>query len=166
MRVFGLLLMSTLLWALPAASQDTPVGGESTESADFKEASRRIRRLSDELRSPFCPGKTLMTCTSTQAYELRKEMRSLALQGFSDDEIVAEIQLRYGDQVSNPPQPWYTILVPFLPFLVMGLVVYFVFRRWKHGVLESKPITTDPALAGEDAARLSRLRAQVLADED
>jgi hypothetical protein len=81
------------------------------------EADRRVAALAEELKSPFCPGKTLMTCTSNQAYTLRKEMHEMVLRGLSNDEVIAELKLRYGDEVENPPQPWYTFFVPLMPYL-------------------------------------------------
>lgn len=142
--------------AAPAAGGPAP--GDVTDNG-----ARRVRRLSDELRSPFCPGKTLMTCTSYQAFELRREMKEMIDQGLSDDEIMAILVERHGEEVRNPPQPWYTVLVPLLPFLVLGGLLFWVVQRWRR---RDAPEAESTPLAPGDAERLARLRARVQQDFD
>lgn len=133
------------------------------ESGEVDAAGRRVTRLADELRSPFCPGKTLVTCTSYQAFELRREMREMVERGMDDAAIIAALVDRHGEEVRNPPQPWYTVLVPLLPFLVLGVLLFWIFRKWKE-----RDDRRDIAPAGEidaaDAERLARLRARVRED--
>lgn len=142
--------------AAPAAAPVSPLDGEGSA---VDEIGRRVRRMADELRSPFCPGKTLMTCTSYQAFELRREIRDMIEQGMSDDAIMDTLVLRHGEEVRNPPQPWYTILVPVLPFIVLGVLLFWIFRKWKERDRVA-PDQTPTALDPEDAERLARLRAR------
>lgn len=153
----GLLLML----AAPAIAQESPT--TAAKALDEAQIDRRVRRLSDELRSPFCPGKTIMTCTSSQAYTLRQEMRDMVLAGQTDEEVITALTLRYGDDIRNPPQPWYTVVVPFLPFIFGGLLVVWIFRRWRRG---AETHEDEPAPTGADADRLAKLRARVAALDD
>lgn len=147
--------------AEPGAPSAAENGTPETSAESL--ADRRVRRLSDELRSPFCPGKTIMTCTSSQAYTLRQEMREMVLAGQSDEAIIAALALRYGDEIVNPPQPWYTVLVPFLPFILGGALVIWIFRRWRRGAQRADPAPPpDPA----DAEALARLRARVATPDE
>ncbi len=130
------------------------------------EADRRVAALAEELKSPFCPGKTLMTCTSNQAYTLRKEMHEMVLRGLSNDEVIAELKLRYGDEVENPPQPWYTFFVPLMPYLLGVLVVILVGWYWLRRGKAEAPATPAAPEASEDVERLARLRARVAAVDD
>lgn len=147
----------------PAGQPAAPVSRGATvdpldgEGSAVDEIGRRVRRLADELRSPFCPGKTLMTCTSYQAFELRREMREMIEQGMSDGDIIDALVLRHGEEVRNPPQPWYTVLVPVLPFIVLGVLLFWIFRKWKERDQRS-PEQAPQALDPEDAERLARLR--------
>lgn len=145
----------------PPAPASPPLPLEEGSAVD--EIGRRVRRLADELRSPFCPGKTLMTCTSYQAFELRREMREMIEQGMSDGDIIDALVLRHGEEVRNPPQPWYTILVPILPFLVLGVLLFWIFRKWKERDRKT-PDAATPELDPADAERLARLRARTRAE--
>jgi cytochrome c-type biogenesis protein CcmH/NrfF len=132
---------------------------------------RRVSRLASELHSPFCPGKTLLTCTSYQAVEVRREISALAEEGKKDAEIIKLLQAKYGDhfkkgrQLANPVQPWYTIIVPFLPFVLLGCLLIWVFRRWRRPA-EEDDVATPAAPTAEDEARLARLRQRVQNDTD
>ena len=123
-----------------------------------------ISRLADELNSPFCPGKTLLNCTSYQAYELRREMQDLAMSGLTDTQIVEKIQVRYKKPLTNPDQPLVSSILPLLPFIAGGLLVLFAMRKWKNQARKTAP-DEDAAVDEEDAERLAQIRALV-ADPD
>ena len=128
------------------------------------DASKRVNRISDQLKSPFCPGKTLLTCTSPQAYELRKEMAQMIIDGRSDQEILAALRDSFGEKLENPPQPWYTVLVPILPFVFGGLIAVWVFSSWLRGSRSSSDAEEEeatPALSEAEEERLRELMKEV-----
>jgi len=127
------------------------------------DASKRVNRLSDELKSPFCPGKTLLNCTSYQAFALRKEMTEMILAGKSDEEILNALRESFGEILENPPQPWYTILVPVMPFVLGALIALWMFSRWLKGAQkEDEELEESSEVSDEYQARLQAL----LKDED
>ena len=135
----------------------------SNEAMIEAEASKRVNRLSDELKSPFCPGKTLLTCTSYQAFALRKEMTEMILAGKSDKEILTALRESFGEILENPPQPWYTILVPIMPFILGAFIALWMFSRWLNGSKKEEEITESAEeVNNEYQARLQAL----LKDED
>ena len=162
MRAYLPLLLSLFLVGPAVAQPEPPAASAASSEAD---ADRRVAALAEELKSPFCPGKTLQTCTSYQAYQLRKEMHEMVQQGLTDTQIIAELKIRYGDDVQNPPQPWYTFFVPLLPYVLGGILVLLVVRHWlRRGKADAPPPA--PAVGSEDAERLARLRARVAASDD
>jgi cytochrome c-type biogenesis protein CcmH/NrfF len=169
MRRLGLLLLLTLASATlldtAFAQPAEPAPAINITAAENADIERRIRRMSEELHSPFCPGKSLMACTSFQAYQLRQEMVVMARAGKDDDQIVADLKVRYGTEVANPPQPWYTALVPFLPYIFGAIVLLIVARRWMIGARD-EPESQEVAPDGDEAARLARLRARVAQHDD
>jgi cytochrome c-type biogenesis protein CcmH len=131
------------------AFSSTPLFAQQQPQVDFAkenvdaDAVKRVNRLSDQLKSPFCPGKTLMTCTSSQAFDLRQEMRQMILQGKSDSEILEALRGSFGDSLENPVQPWYTVLVPILPFVFGGLISIGMFYFWITGAKKKKSETLE-----------------------
>ncbi len=169
--LLGVLLGApTVTWAQTPAAQP-PAAAEKGGGPTLDDVAHRVARLTDELKSPYCPGKTLQTCTSYQAFELRREIKRMVEAGQTDEQILTTLQARFDNDdftIANPVQPWYTALVPFLPFLIGGVLVIWVFRRWtrrRRGEEDPAPAPV-PAIAGADAERLARLRAQVAREEE
>lgn len=52
--------------------------------------------------SPFCPGMTLATCPSSQAAELREEIRAQLARGVSSDEVLDQLYATWGEDVLGP----------------------------------------------------------------
>ena len=98
---FSLMMISAVAWSQPNTNsvdgvQDQPnnptqgvgkpgYGTNTPENPVFDPNARRAQRLADDLKSPFCPGKTLKTCTSPNAAKVRRDIQEMVLQGMSDD---------------------------------------------------------------------------------
>src|SRR5690606_17734248 len=80
--------------ALIALVSGAVVAQDVGERPNAEEARRAI----GQLRSPYCPGFMLETCTSSQAAELRDSIYDLAAQGMSSDELVEWMLSRHGEQ--------------------------------------------------------------------
>jgi cytochrome c-type biogenesis protein CcmH len=52
--------------------------------------------------SPFCPGMTIATCPSSQAAELRDEIRAKLAAGATKDEVLDELYAEWGEEVLGP----------------------------------------------------------------
>ena len=128
------------------------------------DAGNFVQPIHDFLRYLDARGSSPNTIRS-YAYDLRREMLNMVNEGYADDEIMRLLIERYGDQISNPPQPWYTFFVPFLPFLVLAGLLFWLVRRWRHRGVAEAPAPKLPE-AGADAERLARLRARVREDVD
>jgi cytochrome c-type biogenesis protein CcmH len=104
----------------------------------------RLKRLETELRCLVCQNQTLADSNASLAEDLRREVRSLAAAGKSDDEIRAYLVARYGDFVLyDPPVKGKTWLLWFGPFalLIIGGIVWWLVQRRKGAV-------SDASLAG------------------
>jgi cytochrome c-type biogenesis protein CcmH len=93
----------------------------------------RIKHLEGELRCLVCQNQTLADSNAELADDLRREVRSLALSGKSDDEIKAYLVQRYGDFVLyRPPVKPSTWVLWAGPFGLLGggaLLWWVVLRR-------------------------------------
>ena len=52
--------------------------------------------------SPFCPGMTIATCPSSQAAELRDDIRSRLAAGATRNEVLDELYAQWGEEVLGP----------------------------------------------------------------
>jgi len=88
----ALVLIAALAWA-------TKMEPPSAEAA----LDARLKKLETELRCLVCQNQTLADSNADLADDLRREVRSLAVAGRSDDEIKAYLVARYGDFVLYDP---------------------------------------------------------------
>ena len=146
-------LVATLLLVASAAS---------AQPATDLAFDQRIRKLEEQLRCLVCQNQTLADSSAGLADDLRREVRTLAMSGKSDDEIRAFLVARYGDFILyDPPVKPRTWLLWFGPFalLVAGGVIWMVIvrRRRDRGDDDSPS-----GLLGSDA----KARARAWLDEE
>ena len=160
----GILFSSTIAPGIGSAAPAEGLQAARRAAAEEAAATSRAAALGDILNSPFCPGKTLSTCTSSQAFELRQEMQALIRAGKSDEEILARLRSAFDlMQLEPPPQPWYVMLVPILPFVFGGLLALWFFARWRdpkdRTLTESRAEDAESGESKREEARAARLDA-------
>ena len=92
----------------------------------------------------------------------------MILAGKSDAEILSALRDSFGEILENPPQPWYTILVPVMPFILGALIAAWMFSRWLRGSQSNEAIFDGEDAQDEpndDGLHHDRLQA-LLRDED
>jgi cytochrome c-type biogenesis protein CcmH/NrfF len=108
--------------------------------------------LIDELMSPYCPGRTLRTCPSSQAGELIAWIEAQEAQGRDRDEVYRQLISEFGEEIRQAPQARgfgaAAYVVPVLAFLAGGALVAAFLRRQGGGASESRPTPAalDPEL--------------------
>jgi cytochrome c-type biogenesis protein CcmH len=116
----------------------------------------RLKRLESKLRCLVCQNQTLADSNADLADDLRREVRTLALAGKSDDDIRAYLVTRYGDFVLyDPPVKPVTWLLWFGPFAMLfggGAVWWVVLQRRLRA--EGGAVTDSGAKADEKARKL------------
>jgi cytochrome c-type biogenesis protein CcmH/NrfF len=104
-----------------------------------------------EVMSPFCPGRTLDACTSSQADSLRMWILMQEAAGRSETDVHAELVERYGDIILAAPRAEgfgvTAYAIPGAIFLSGGLFVG-VFL-WRHTRV-TQPLAAPPAAAPID----------------
>ena len=126
--------------------------GEAVPMAKDPVTEARMLAISEELRCLVCQNETLAASHAELAEDLRKEVRSLILQGKSDQEVKDYLVTRYGDFVLyRPPVKSTTWLLWFGPFLLLaggaaGLVAYL---RKRAGQVTAPALSTADRAAAE-----------------
>ena len=116
-----------------AATEADPVPRGGENAAGMSALDVRLKRLETELRCLVCQNQTLADSNADLADDLRREVRTLALAGKSDDDIKTYLVARYGDFVLyKPPVKPITWMLWFGPFALLaagGATWWVVLRR-------------------------------------
>ena len=109
------------------------------------EMETRLKQLETELRCLVCQNQTLAESPAGLAGDLRREIRMLAEQNKSSDEIKAHLRARYGDFVLyRPPVENKTYLLWFGPFSLLiagGVLLWVMNRRRAKNLQPATPIS-------------------------
>jgi len=109
----------------PTPSREAPA---AAASPNF-EAEQLTNQLSHDLMSPYCPGRTIATCSSPQARKLEMYIKREFEEGKSRDEIEQVLVARYPDILGYKGRPELIIGMGVMALIAMiGLFV--AARRW------------------------------------
>lgn len=107
------------------------------------EPERILSELSNEMMSPYCPGRTIASCPSDNARKLEDQILAQAQAGKSREQIEQTLVERFGPQiVGYAPQPtlvWGAAVAGLLGLLVVA----WMGRKW---------LRRGPALASDASA--------------
>lgn len=133
------------------------------------EVSRITRDVSQEIFSPYCPGKTLAMCPSGNASDARREVQAMAQRGMDKEAIKTELLNRYGEEfrvVEPSAEDNYTLLGAVVASFGLSIfAVAFLVRR-RRGTSESdvadEELALDQDALNETDGYLEDLRAEYL----
>lgn len=140
------------LAAISAALLFGASGATATDGEAVAEPEGWAYQMSNDLMSPFCPGRTLSACPSPQADDLRMWMVIQEASGRSRDDVEAELYERYGNVLRAAPLAegfgLTAYVFPIIAFLVGGVVVAVFLRRQTRvtATPESSSHAPDPEL--------------------
>lgn len=107
----------------------------------------RLKKLETELRCLVCQNQTLAESPAGLAGDLRREIRLLADQNKSNEEIKEHLRARYGDFVLyRPPVDGKTWLLWFGPFflLIGGAILLWIMNRRRNAMMQPvAPVSAD-----------------------
>ena len=143
---FGLAAALLAAWCCLAG----PAGAEGAEGWAYE--------LSDDLMSPYCPGRALSECPSGAAQDLRHWIIGQENSGARREDVETALFARFGDALLQAPRAeglgLVAYLVPVALFAVGGLVVLVALSRRRRPGRAARG-TLDPALARKLDAELS-----------
>jgi cytochrome c-type biogenesis protein CcmH/NrfF len=142
------LALAAIALFLATASAIAQSDGTDTDIA------QRAHRLSREVMSPYCPGRTLADCPSPNAAVLREQIRDFMARGLDEASIMERLSARYGDAIVGVPRSATGWILP-AALLIAGLAVLAA-ALWRLVTPTSAPsIEPDDELSSELDADLS-----------
>ena len=114
-----------------------------------------------ELMSPYCPGRKLIDCPSSQAEEMRQRIAAAEAAGRTKEEVEASLLARYGNiLLQAPPASGFGLAAYVIPVLalVAGVAIVVVFLRRQHGAAAAvaAPASAPPSIDPELERRIDR----------
>jgi cytochrome c-type biogenesis protein CcmH len=142
-------VLALLLWMCATVYADPVPLSAPTAAAERGSGSdpvfeARLRTLEMGLRCMVCQNESLADSGAGLAEDMRREVRSMALAGKSDNDIRTYLHERYGDFIFfRPPVKPETWLLWFGPFvLLIGMILYLLWRQRR--VVRVAPTPFDP----------------------
>lgn len=120
------------------------------------EAEQILSELSNELMSPYCPGRTISSCPSEQARKLEDHILAEAKAGKSRDEIEHELVEQFGSQIVGYAAQPIVLYGAAVAGLLGILYVAWVGRRWLRGRTPDPVLATAAGAAGGAAVGANR----------
>jgi len=116
----ALLFLSALMIAMPPRvsyamlQPDEALGNPTLEA--------RAQALGDDLRCMVCQSESINDSPAGIAHDIRVLIREQIQAGQTDDEILAFLRARYGDQILlRPPLQADTLVLWFAPFVILAI---------------------------------------------
>ena len=111
-------------------SQNTLLAETSNFGENF--VINKTREISQNIKCLVCQNQSIDESNSEIAKDLKVLIKNKLKNGVSDDEIYNFLRDRYGDSILlKPPLKTNTILLWFLPFIILVFGSFFVIRFFK-----------------------------------
>ena len=123
--------MIMLLYCLVLTmSQNTLLAETSNSGGNF--IINKTREISQNIKCLVCQNQSIDESNSEIAKDLKVLIKNKLKDGLSDDEIYNFLRDRYGDSILlKPPLKTNTILLWFLPFIILVFGSFFVIKFFK-----------------------------------
>ncbi len=128
--IFALVILM-LLAVTPLAAQDDGGDAGSGEPVTADE----VNEVAEKLYCPVCEGIPLDTCGTAACEDWRLEIKGYLEEGWTEDQIVDDFIVRFGDRVvgvpDDPTLQTVSLGTPLLIIAVSLLAVLFVIARYR-----------------------------------
>ena len=124
--------VALFLLLVVAGSVAVPAVAQDLTQEQIEEEARRLHR---KFMSPFCPGKNLADCTSSQAGVWRDQIRDWVADGQDESWIEARLIEEFGEQILSAPKfRGFNALVWLFPGIavLIGLAMIFGYLQKQH----------------------------------
>ncbi|WHI49843.1 cytochrome c-type biogenesis protein CcmH [Microbulbifer sp. MLAF003] len=153
--------LGQILLAMAALSLSVMVQAVvETEKLSSPELEARYRVLIEEMRCPKCQNQNLADSDASISTDLRREIRRLLEEGFTDREIIDYMVARYGDFVLyRPPVQKNTLALWLAPgvFALIGLLALIIIVTRSRSGTGASQDDNSGALSEDERRKLKKL---------
>ncbi|HYZ94063.1 MAG TPA: cytochrome c-type biogenesis protein CcmH [Actinomycetota bacterium] len=104
---------------------------------DTQTVAERAQAIEAQVWSPYCPGRLLIDCTTSQARELRTDIVRRLQRGDSTARVLDWIRLNHGQEALARPSSGAVWAVPIALLFIGAIVVAWLIRRWSRSPARS-----------------------------
>ncbi len=124
-----------------------PLLATATHGQDREQIEKDANEIYNSLLSPFCPGRLIANCPSSQATDLRNQIRNQLEAGATKDEVIDELYAIWGEEVLGGRRGPLSYGVPIgVILLAGGLMVMWLRSTSRRSVAQVVPAEQlDPA---------------------
>jgi len=161
LKVFILVLLTSLIAMIPVLAQDTPPIPDDVDTSNI--TADQVNDVANQLYCPVCENIPLSTCSTVACEDWREEIRAMLATGMSDDDIIDNFVVRFGDRVvSTPRDPVIaaiSIITPWLMLIVAAGFALYQLMQWnqKKKVMPVQKSHADDAVAKKRNRYLEQL---------
>lgn len=160
LATISIIALAVVIGASSAFAQG---GGERTDAQRSPgEVSNVVEELSQEIYSPYCPGKTLAMCPSGGASKVRQDIQALARDGMAKEEIKQTILEEHGEEfrLHEPPtEDNYPLIAIIIVGLIVCITAVVIFARSRDSE-EAGAVIADADFSEEDEIYLEEIRSR------
>ena len=140
-----LILITVLICvvAVTVSAQDTPRIPDGIDTSNVTDDA--VNAIAHQLYCPVCENIPLDTCGTAACEDWRNEIRGMLATGMSEEEIIDNFVVRFGDRVVGTPRDpviaAISIVTPWL-FVIFGIsVALYTLTQWRRKSGEQKADT-------------------------
>jgi cytochrome c-type biogenesis protein CcmH len=152
-------LAAGLMLASPSSAQNEPPPAAPTPSDDA------VNLIAKNMYCPVCENVPLDVCPTVACQEWREEIKEKLALGWTEDEIYAYFELKYGDRVlAAPPVAGFNWILYAIPPLAIVFGLYVLVRALRAraaGATEGSQTAGRPVSSDADDEMLARLDAEL-----
>lgn len=148
----GALVLASLLAAAP------PGAAQGSDRAE-----RQAQDVFARVMSPYCPGRTLATCPSGAAQDLKQEIIRDIAAGQSPQDVEAALYAKFGDAIRGEPEATgvgllaWVLPIVFAAGLALGLAAWLRRHVSRQPAASAAPVDASPDLAERLEEELSHI---------
>lgn len=166
--MLALVVLPLLAQAPQPRSAQELIGSPAGAPLSGAALEKRTKEVSSVLRCPVCQGLSVNDSPAEMAVNMKKEVRSLLAQGYTQEQVLSYFERSYGEFVRlQPPVRGINLLVwlgPIIALIAGAFIVAAVIRRSRAGA--PAPAVENPPAEKELDPYLARARELAYGSKD